>query len=398
MKIMRYIRFVIAALTFLPLMAFGQSKLWLDEGFYRIQNVYNNRYLALLDNTGYARINGSSIDADLFAIRSLNDTNKIMSNPATIIHLMKNGSGYVCSAQGTSTKAITSYAFTLSKYAKGTVISVEVSSYGKAILTEYDSQEEDKEVPGWYNTLPDSGLVGQTGSTAVKNRIYWKFTKVDALSSNYVGFAPTLSVDGRYYDTFYAEFPFKVVSSGVKVYSVYAIYDGKAVLKPFADGEIISGGTPVLVECSSSKDSSNKIAPQTTAVSALKQNQLKGIYFNYYCDQVSTKVHNNRTKYDASTMRVLGVSNGKLAFVTASDLTYLPANKAYLSVPTGTSDVLGVMSYSEYEKLNPSAISHVTVDTNNNQSGTYTLEGKKVSKITRSGVYIVGGKKLVVRK
>ena len=391
---MKYNRLLIASMAFLPLMAFGQTKLSLDEGYYRVQNVTNNRYLALLDNKGYARRNGSSIDADLYALRSLNDTNKIMSNPATIVHLTKSGSDYICSAQGTSTKDITSYAFTLVKYAKGTAITVNVSSYGKAILTEYDYQTPDKIVDGeriWGVTLPDSGLVGQTGTTAGNNRIFWNFTKIDASTSNYVGFAPTLSLDGKYYDTFYAEFPFKVVSDGVTVYSVYTIYDGKAVLKPFAAGDIVPGGTSVLVECSSSKDSSNKIAPQLTKVSALAQNQLKGVYFNYYCDKISTKVHDNRTKYDASTMRVLGVSDGKLAFVKASDLTYLPANKAYLSVPAGTADVLGVMSYNDYV----TGIKDVTLDKNTAASGIYTLDGKKVNKISKRGVYVVEGKKVV---
>ena len=366
---MKYNRLLIASMAFLPLMAFGQTKLSLDEGYYRVQNVTNNRYLALLDNKGYARRNGSSIDADLYALRSLNDTNKIMSNPATIVHLTKSGSDYICSAQGTSTKDITSYAFTLVKYAKGTAITVNVSSYGKAILTEYDYQTPDKIVDGeriWGVTLPDSGLVGQTGTTAGNNRIFWNFTKIDASTSNYVGFAPTLSLDGKYYDTFYAEFPFKVVSDGVTVYSVYTIYDGKAVLKPFAAGDIVPGGTSVLVECSSSKDSSNKIAPQLTKVSALAQNQLKGVYFNYFSD-------------------------GKLAFVKASDLTYLPANKAYLSVPAGTADVLGVMSYNDYV----TGIKDVTVDKKTAASGIYTLDGKKVNKISKRGVYVVEGKKVV---
>lgn len=395
---MRYIRLMIVALAFLPRIAFGQSAVSLDEGFYRVQNVANNRYLALLDNKGYARRNGSSIDADLFALRSLNDTNKIMSNPATIVHLMKSGSNYICSAQGTSTKDITSYAFTLVKYAKGTAITVNASSYGKAILTEYDYQTPDKIVDGervWGVTLPDSGLVGQTGSTTGKNRIFWRFTKIDASTNNYVGFAPTLAVGGKYYDTFYAEFPFKVLSDGVTVYSVYTIYDGKAVLKPFAAGDIVPGGTPVLVECSSSQDSSNKIVPQLTKGAALSQNQLKGVYFNYYCDKITSKVHDHRTKYDASTMRVLGVSDGKLAFVKASDLTYLPANKAYLSVPAGTADVLGVMSYNDYVAA---GIQGVILDPEAAKSGIYTLDGQKVNTITKSGVYIVNGKKEVIKK
>lgn len=46
----------------------------------------------------------------------------------------------------------------------------------------------------------------------------------------------------------------------------------------------------------------------------------------------------------------------------------------------------------------PTAISKVTVDPKSSKKGTYTLDGKKVSKITESGVYIVDGKKVVVKK
>jgi hypothetical protein len=399
-KIMRFKRLIIAALSMLPGLGFAQTTVSLDEGYYRVQNSYNSRYLALLDNTGYAKRNGASIDADLYALRSLNDTNKIMSNPATIVHLSKGSTGYVCSAQGTSTKDITSYEMTLHNYSGGIVISVEVGSYGKTILTEYDYTTPDKfdandNLISRGKTLPDSGLVNQTGASSKSRRIYWKFEKIDASTSNYVGFAPALSLGGKYYDTFYAEFPFKVVSDGVTVYSVYTIYDGKAVLKPFAADDIIPGGTPVVVECSSKDDSSNKIQPLLTTASALSQNQLKGVYFNYYCDQVSTKIHDNRTKYDASKMRVLGVSDGKLAFINATNLTYLPANKAYLSVPVGTGDVVGVMSYSDYVAA---GINGVTIDKNDSKSGIYTLGGQKTSKVAKSALYIINGQKVVVKK
>ena len=75
----------------------------------------------------------------------------------------------------------------------------------------------------------------------------------------------------------------------------------------------------------------------------------------------------------------------------ASDLTYLPANKAYLSVPAGTADVLGVMSYNDYV----TGIKDVTVDKKTAASGIYTLDGKKVNKISKRGVYVVEGKKVV---
>lgn len=348
---MKRLFYFIAVMALFPLIGKAQTKANLAEGYYRVQNKTNNRYMALLDNKGHAKRNGSTIDADLYAIRSLNDTNNIYSNPATIVHIKKGSSGYVCSAQGTSTKDITNYEFDIYNRTSGSTIQVSVTG-ATAILTEFDYKTKTTIVNGYSvpgKTLPDSGLVNQSG-TGTSNRIYWTIKKVDN-STNYVGFTPTLSVGGKYYDTFYAEFPFTVTSSGVKVYSVYTIYNGKAVLKPFETGETVPGGTPVLVECSAKDAKSNMITPVLGTYSALSQNQLKGVYFNYYCDKESNKIHNNRTAYDGNTMRVLSVVNGKLAFVKSSTLKYLPANKAYLSVSSGTADQVETMTYEEYQKV-----------------------------------------------
>lgn len=47
---------------------------------------------------------------------------------------------------------------------------------------------------------------------------------------------------------------------------------------------------------------------------------------------------------------------------------------------------------------NPSAIKNVTVDKSAKKAGIYTISGQKLNKITESGVYIVDGKKVAVKK
>jgi hypothetical protein len=47
---------------------------------------------------------------------------------------------------------------------------------------------------------------------------------------------------------------------------------------------------------------------------------------------------------------------------------------------------------------NPTAIRNVTVDKSAKKAGIYTIAGQKLNKITESGVYIVDGKKVAVKK
>ena len=85
-------------------------------------------------------------------------------------------------------------------------------------------------------------------------------------------------------------------SSGVTVYYVSALYNGKAVIRPYASGAVIPAKTPVLVECSSSSAANNQIELLTSTASAPTHNLLKGVFFDYtygdYIRNVSFVVQN----------------------------------------------------------------------------------------------------------
>lgn len=384
-------------LSFIALLATvsvsAQLPATISEGYYRVQNVDSKRYMALLDNRGWARVQSSGLVYDLYAIRTLldNDANNIMSNPATMVHIISpSKNNYVCSAQGVDTRTLTSYMFNIltAPNVKGAYrFSVE-ESVGSARLCDADYQNEDGE------TLADSGRVFTDQRTGRD----WYITPVESGTSNYFGFSPKLRANGKYYQTFYAEFPFRIVSSGVKVYYISNIFNNKAVTREFSQGDVVPGATPLLVECSSSDASNNQIQPVLQTASAPSTNYLCGVYFNYYFNRYN-RPHINRIAFDRNTMRVLRVaSDGTLAFVNnpseaANGTYYLPANEAYLSVSAGTAATVPLMSYSDFL----TGIKGVTIDKNSDDQAIYTLNGVRVQNTDNlpHGVYIQGGKKIV---
>ena len=100
------------------------------------------------------------------------------------------------------------------------------------------------------------------------------------------------------------------------------------------------------------------------------------------------------TTYNKSTMRILGSSNGKLAFVkaTADDLfegQALWENRAYLNVPAGSPDILveggtGITTINAQEAKS---------------EGTYSLTGVRIQEgsTPKAGIYIQNGRKVVIK-
>ena len=94
-------------------------------------------------------------------------------------------------------------------------------------------------------------------------------------------------------------------------------------------------------------------------------------------------------------MRVLGEEGGKLVFKTAGeDLDYMPANKAYLSVPLSAAAVLTTDGSTAIQGVKVSSTSSAS----STPSGTFTLNGVRVpdNATLQKGVYIKDGKKIVI--
>lgn len=329
------------------------------DGYYRVYAVKGKRYLSLLDNKGWAKRSGANPVADLYAIRTLldNSDNHIVSNPATVIRITPSSTEYTCSAQGTSINNFTSYKFKISKSGNAFIISAEAAGVGKSILAEGRLYSDEKDA-----YLPDSGVVSSQGanfSDGSRDLYLYKVSSSDA--NSYFGFAPDVNVGSKYYQTTYFAFPFKLASgSKATVYRVTKVLGSSAIIEPFGANDVVPAATPLLVESSSNNAADNKVDLQLTGGSASGTNLLAGVYFRYvYTDNAkagapssSNSNHRNLTKFDASSMRVLGSSNGSAVFKTVhSDPDkpyYIPANSAYLKVPVGTAAELKIMTEKEY--------------------------------------------------
>jgi hypothetical protein len=340
------------------------------DGYYRVYAVKGKRYLSLLDNKGWAKRSGANPVADLYAIRTLldNSDNHIVSNPATVIRITPSSTEYTCSAQGTSINNFTSYKFKISKSGNAFIISAEAAGVGKSILAEGRLYSDEKDA-----YLPDSGVVSSQGanfSDGSRDLYLYKVSSSDA--NSYFGFAPDVNVGSKYYQTTYFAFPFKLASgSKATVYRVTKVLGSSAIIEPFGANDVVPAATPLLVESSSNNAADNKVDLQLTGGSASGTNLLAGVYFRYvYTDNAkagapssSNSNHRNLTKFDASSMRVLGSSNGSAVFTTASTPDYIiPANSAYLKVPAGTATELKIRTKVEYTRATKDVNMDATVD------------------------------------
>ena len=196
--------------------------------------------------------------------------------------------------------------------------------------------------------------------------------------------------DSLYYTSMYASFPF-VLNDNVKAYYISEVRDGYARVRQFS--YTAPGETPLFVECKGATAEENKVTLMASTATA-PSNQLRGVYYRNDVDEETG--HRNVTPYNSFTMRVLGrAADGRLAFVKASSLTYVPANTAYLQVTAGSPDVIYVV------KEIPDGIETVkATDVKAQSKGVYSLSGQRIADSTeglQKGVYIVNGRKTVVK-
>ena len=316
------------------------------DGYYRVKNYATDRYIYVYDNTG--KINISTSSADMGAIELWKDPVKYISDPASIIYIRKVGSQYDLESQATSVHDIIGYYVNISGSSDGTY---QVYAEGKYLDDDETSSR-------------DLGFLGTMRSGKYRK---WYALPVNE-DDNYFGLAPTIELNGKYYQPFYADFPF-TVSEGMKAYYVSKVVSGTAYLSEIEG--TIPASTPVFIECLSNKTEDNKLQLMMQDATKPSNNQLKGVFFNNPNRQKSTDA---QTAYDASTMRVLMVKDGKLTYSTDSSLKYLPANQSYLSVPEGTEEVLSVKIEGESTEVKAMSIKLDQTTLTLQEAGTATLK------------------------
>lgn len=352
------------------------------DGYYRVQNAFTKRYAYLLDDKG--SIDEATTTIDVGALKLYSNDPHFNSDPANVFYI-EHAKGladykYDICGQGTSIYGL------IKEYVD---VIVDRKPYdGRQSYMLYGSRSTvSKYIGDIWNDLDDNE--GLASSEAKGDDRKWYFNPVDVDTDQYFGVAPTLQADGKYYNSLYAAFPFSAYSNGVKFYTVTSIEkEGVAIISE-VDG-IIPAATPIIVECSSPSVSDNRlnVGPDGTA-SSVSGNMLKGVYFDN-----SSRTHYNRKAYDKESMRVLGVKDGKLAFVQA-DIDFLPRNQAYLQLTDpsqyATSEFL-VMTKEEYE----AGVNVIPVSAN---VDVYSLDGRLVkSGIAKDEVSVLGKGLYIIRK
>ena len=375
-------RVIISALVSIltPTLATAQLS---GNGFYRIQNNASQRYITINDDI-IGQVNTSSTTADLSNIVTWRGFDYVKSNPASIIYIESVGSKYNLSAQGTSVYKIAGGRTYIDITDKGGNTYEFSVSYSGAKIKLYDDSKS-----------ADKGGVRQSSSD--QSYALWRMLPINT-SDNYLGLQPTVKVaDDEYYGTLFADYAFKRVSEGIKIYYINAEDEGRCRLKEITS-EVIPAATPIIFKCSSNDPAQNMVMPVTDEAEKPTDNYLAGTYF-----ASTTNKHKEFVEYDDATMHVLGVgADGQLSFITAkstdlvNDGQHIPMNTCWLRLFNNLTGEFTVLDESQY-----AGISTINTDKEigTSKQGTFSLSGVRIndSRQLKPGIYIQNGKKMVIK-
>lgn len=354
-------------------------------GYYRVENYKTERWVSVIDNRG--SIDLGSTSADLQAIRLQRDFSVVSGDAASVLYIKSVGSEYQITTQGTGIYEIIDHYLRLRENG---------SANGQKLYMAYGTYNGATRYLG-DGTVGDRDFGGMSTATTGDYR-KWYILPISADSDNYFGANADLEVNGTFYTTMYASFPYSAYTEGVKFYYVSRTIGECAELKELEG--TVPENTPVIIECAGETASENRLNVGGEA-SAITGNAMGGFFFN-----CSLGGHINRLAYNPKTMRLLGrCSDGKLGFVTA-DIDYIPANTSYLKVAEDAPSeirIVGTEEYDEYYKYY-TGVEGVTADTDR-QTDIYTMTGILLHKgatheqieALPAGMYVIGGKKIVKR-
>lgn len=398
------------------------------EGFYHIRNKgAAGRYISIKNNKVEKRakeveiVAGTEIEISIWSLQTVKDPT---TDPGSVIYISGSTSDLSLEGQGMKTRELLKRSkkeFKLQN--QGSSLCSEVTQSAVSIIA-YLADNYDAEIGDDAEVLI---IAGSKTTDRYKSYKAWKIIKIDN-KEEFFAADPKLKIGNKYYTTLYTSFAYEL-PDGVKAYYVDA-HEYEKVVSPVAELKEITGkvpaATPVILECTSDKIEDNILKPiaGSAAPSAVKGNQLKGIYFCGYLhinnkeepfaqEKWYTNEWKNVTEYNSETMRVLGKdAEGNLALIPATDNElvvtdlgkYLPANKAYFTISEKEAEATknGIKLLSKADFDTATAIQSVVSKTATEKSGIYTLTGARVAEgnstegLTK-GIYIINGKKVVVR-
>ena len=236
----------------------------------------------------------------------------------------------------------------------------------------------------------------------------WILEKVD--DTNYLGVKPSANMkgrDGKYYTTLYVDFPFKIVGD-VKAYTIEGV-DAKnaqgyyfAKVKELAQqGDTVPAQTAVVLECNSTNPADNQLLPTGDEKPKTSNNRLCGTFFGGSINGLTVKdgagndynvTHDNIRAFNINTAD----SRNPIGFYKVkNNVTNIPGNKAFLVLTNAEAQAKGFVL--EFEDGGTTGIETIENSKNSTDDGVYyDLQGRRVENPTR-GIYIVNGKKVVIK-
>lgn len=361
MKKKRKLALVIAAIVSLGAFAQGPAKN-LQSGFYRVQNFKTQRYAYVCDNRGSINVEATSADMGSIAL-FLQTYRDRCSDPASLCYIEKVSNKHNIHGQNTSLYGIVDHyvqiqdaktkdgsaAYQLTPLYSGWTIYL----HDRMNTTRDDDQYSGSNAEGLYNLPKD-------------DTYYWNFISFTPNGDEYLGIAPNkaMKVGDKYYKPYVIGFDMKFLSTGMKAYYVSDIKPDAVVIKEISG--TIPYNTPVIIECSSTAPSANRVDVSFTKSPRINGNRLTANYFCY-----ANHGESAYTVYNPQTMRVLKVKDGKLVFgsvvdgdnVSTEQLAFayvvnneqkytfkqcLQGNSSYLMVAADFPDNVPVMTEEEY--------------------------------------------------
>lgn len=236
----------------------------------------------------------------------------------------------------------------------------------------------------------------------------WILEKVD--DTNYFGVKPSTNMrgrDGKYYTTLYVDFPFQI-KGDVKAYTIEGVeaknadgYYFARVKKLAQQGDTVPAQTAVVLECNSTNPADNQLLPTGDEKPKTSNNRLCGTFFGGSINGLTVKdgagndynvTHDNIRAFNINTAD----SRNPIGFYKVkNNVTNIPGNKAFLVLTSTEAQAKSFVL--EFEDGGTTGIETIENSKNSTDDGVYyDLQGRRVENPTR-GIYIVNGKKVVIK-
>lgn len=236
----------------------------------------------------------------------------------------------------------------------------------------------------------------------------WILEKVD--DTNYFGVKPSTNMrgrDGKYYTTLYVDFPFQI-KGDVKAYTIEGVeaknadgYYFAKVKKLAQQGDVVPAQTAVVLECNSTNPADNQLLPTGDEIPETSNNRLCGTFFGSAINGLTVKdgagndYNVTRDNIRAFNINTADSRNPIGFYKVKSNVTNIPGNKAFLVLTNAEAQAKGFVL--EFEDGGTTGIETIENSKHSTEDGVYyDLQGRRVENPTR-GVYIVNGKKVVIK-